>query len=84
MIGNRICAFTLSATFASICAAPFASAGKFDGSWSMTAVTTRGHCGTIPIGMGDIGRPHSFDRWIYRVLPNFSSVGASRPLGALP
>ena len=27
MIGNRICAFTLSAAFASICAAPFASAG---------------------------------------------------------
>ena len=62
MIGNRICAFTLSATFASICAAPFASAGKFDGGWSMTAVTTRGHCGTIPIGMGiSGGRIHSTD-----------------------
>jgi hypothetical protein len=52
MIGNRMCAFALATASAIICSAPPASAGKFDGSWSMTAVTTRGHCGTIPIGMG--------------------------------
>jgi creatinine deaminase len=27
-------------------------AAKFDGGWSMVAVTTRGHCGTIDIGLG--------------------------------
>ncbi|HEY8247585.1 MAG TPA: hypothetical protein VIG38_09930 [Hyphomicrobium sp.] len=32
-----------------------ASVAKFDGNWSITAVTTRGHCGTIPIGMGIAG-----------------------------
>ena len=52
MIGNRMCAFALSAASAIICSAPPASAAKYDGSWSMTAVTTRGHCGVIPIGMG--------------------------------
>jgi hypothetical protein len=25
---------------------------QFDGNWSMVAVTTSGHCGTIPIGLG--------------------------------
>lgn len=28
-----------------------AEAGRYDGTWSMTATTTRGHCGTIPVGM---------------------------------
>lgn len=28
-----------------------AHAGKFDGSWSMVAVTTKGHCGSVPMGM---------------------------------
>lgn len=51
MISNRMCAFALSAASAIFCSAPPASAAKFDGNWSMTAVTTRGHCGTIPIGM---------------------------------
>ena len=55
MIGIRMCAFALLAASASIIFAQPASAGKFDGSWSMTAVTTRGHCGTIPIGMGVAG-----------------------------
>jgi hypothetical protein len=55
MIGIRMCALALSAASASICSAPPASAAKYDGSWSMTAVTTRGHCGTIPIGMGVLG-----------------------------
>jgi hypothetical protein len=58
MIGNRM--FALATASAILCSAPPASAAKFDGSWSMTAVTTRGHCGTIPIGMGIVGgRIHS-------------------------
>lgn len=60
MIGNRMCAFALATASAIICSAPPASAAKFDGNWSMTAVTTRGHCGVIPIGMGiSGGRIHS-------------------------
>ena len=55
MIGNRMCAFALSAASAILCSAPPATAANYDGSWSMTAVTTRGHCGTIPIGMGISG-----------------------------
>ena len=55
MIGNRMCAFAVATASAVICSAPPASAAKFDGNWSMTAVTTRGHCGTIPIGMGVAG-----------------------------
>jgi hypothetical protein len=49
MIGNRICAFALSAAFTMICSLPPAIAAQFDGTWSMVAVTTNGHCGTIPI-----------------------------------
>lgn len=52
MTGNRMCAFALWVASAITCSAPDAIAGKFDGSWTMVAVTTRGHCGTIPIGMG--------------------------------
>lgn len=52
MTGNRICVFALSAASTIICSAPPAAAAKFDGSWSMVAVTTRGHCGTIPMGLG--------------------------------
>jgi hypothetical protein len=55
MIGNRLCALALSAASALILSAAPTSAAKFDGSWSMTAVTTRGHCGVIPIGMGISG-----------------------------
>jgi quercetin dioxygenase-like cupin family protein len=47
MIGNRMCALVLSAASAIVGSAPPASAAKFDGNWSMTAVTTRGHCGTL-------------------------------------
>ncbi len=52
MIANRWCALALSTAFATLCFATPTSAAKYDGSWSMTAVTTRGHCGVIPIGMG--------------------------------
>ena len=52
MIANRISTFALTAASALACHAVPASAGKYDGSWNMTAVTTRGHCGVVPIGMG--------------------------------
>ena len=51
MIGNRICAFALSAAFAILCFASPAIAAPFDGSWNMVLVTTNGHCGVIKIGM---------------------------------
>ena len=55
MIGNRKFALALLPLPALLFSAPPAAAAKFDGNWSMTAVTTRGHCGTIPIGMGITG-----------------------------
>jgi hypothetical protein len=51
MIGNRMCAFALSVAVAIICSALPAMAAQFDGNWSMVAVTTSGHCGTVPIGL---------------------------------
>jgi len=55
-MGNRTCALALAAAAAFILAAPPASsASRFDGNWSMTAVTTRGHCGTIPMSMAVSG-----------------------------
>src|SRR6186997_3551669 len=50
MIGNRMRVFALSTAF--ICLAPPANAAPFDGTWNMLAVTTSGHCGKIPIGLG--------------------------------
>jgi hypothetical protein len=55
MIGNRICAFALSTAFAIVCWLSPAIAATFDGTWSMVAVTTNGHCGKIPIGLGISG-----------------------------
>jgi hypothetical protein len=52
MIGNRICAVALSAAFAILSFAPSAIAASFDGTWSMLVVTTSGHCGKIPVGLG--------------------------------
>jgi hypothetical protein len=52
MIGNRMCAFSLSLAVAIICSALPAMASQFDGHWSMVAVTTSGHCGEIPIDVG--------------------------------
>ena len=52
MIGNHMRAFVLSTAFAIICSAPPALAAQFDGNWNMLAVTTHGHCGRIPIGLG--------------------------------
>jgi len=51
MIGNRMCAFALSAAFAIICFASPAIAAH-NGNWLMVAVTTSGHCGKINIGLG--------------------------------
>ena len=51
----------LLSAFAVVAFAVPASAARFDGAWAMTAVTTRGHCGTIPVGMlisrGEFLRP---------------------------
>lgn len=52
MIGNRMCTIALTAASAIIWSAPPASAARFDGNWSMVAETTRGHCGTIAVGLG--------------------------------
>ena len=52
MMGNRMRALALWTAFAIICSAPPALAAQFDGNWNMVAVTTRGHCGRIPIGLG--------------------------------
>lgn len=51
MIGSRSCVFALVAASAALCVPSAASAGRFDGSWNMVAVTTRGHCGTVDIGL---------------------------------
>jgi hypothetical protein len=52
MIGKRKCTIALSVASAIILSAPPATAAKLDGTWSMTAETTRGHCGTIAVGLG--------------------------------
>lgn len=49
MIGR--CAFALTAAFAILVSAAPAHAAPFDGPWSMTLVTTDGHCGKIRIGL---------------------------------
>ena len=52
MLAFRVCALALSAAFATISSTPPAIASQFDGNWSLVAVTTSGHCGTIPIDVG--------------------------------
>jgi hypothetical protein len=52
MLANRIRAFALSTAFAIVCFDPPAIAAQFDGNWSIVAVTTSGHCGRVPIGLG--------------------------------
>jgi hypothetical protein len=51
MIGNRICAIALAAASATICSTPFAIASPFDGTRSVVAQTTQGHCGNIQFGL---------------------------------
>ena len=49
MIDNRRRGVALSFGFAILAFAAPAGAAKFDGAWTMTAVTTNGHCGVIPV-----------------------------------
>jgi hypothetical protein len=60
MIGNCKRTIALSAASAILSSTPPAIAAQFDGEWSMVAETTRGHCGTIEVGLGiDRGRIYS-------------------------
>jgi len=60
MIRNRITSFALAAMVTAASCVPPAMAAKFDGIWRMVAVTTRGHCGVIPMGLKIYrGRIHS-------------------------
>jgi len=81
MIGNRMRVFALSTAF--ICLAPPANAAQFDGTWNMLAVTTSGHCGRIPIGLGiSHGRIFStggrFARYPIQLAGRVSSSGQER------
>jgi hypothetical protein len=59
MPANRLCAAVLAVSIAAL-AATAAIAAPFDGSWKMLVVTTSGHCGKIPVGLGiSHGRIHS-------------------------
>lgn len=51
MIRCRITFLALATMATAASFVPPALAGKFDGNWSMVAVTTRGHCGVIPMGL---------------------------------
>jgi hypothetical protein len=79
MIGIRMCAFTLLTAFVIICSAAPAIAAPFDGSWSMIAVTTSGHCGKIKIGLGiSHGRIYSTSgKFVFRPIQLAGHVSAS-------
>jgi hypothetical protein len=51
MVANRMLSIVVSGASVMLCAVTPALAAKFDGNWSMVAETTRGHCGTIEIGL---------------------------------
>ena len=55
MTSNRICAIPLTVALAVICLAPSAIAASFDGSWSVYAQTTRGHCESLQFGLAISG-----------------------------
>jgi hypothetical protein len=76
-IGNRMRAFALSTAFAIFCSVPPAVAAQFDGNWSMVAVTTSGHCGSISIGLG-ISRGRVYDRAV-NPLRGWSSIREETP-----
>ena len=64
MISHRMHAAALTAAFAIVCFAASAIAERFDGDWSMVAQTTRGHCGTIELGLAVRGgRIYSTSGW---------------------
>lgn len=50
MVVMRNCCLALAAASAMAGMALPASAARFDGTWSMVAQTTRGHCGVIQVG----------------------------------
>ena len=52
MIGIRMQSFALAALSAVLCSVPPATASEFEGSWTMVASTTSGHCGRIKVGLG--------------------------------
>src|SRR6187455_1824418 len=83
MIGNRIRVSVLSAAVGILCFAPPAIAAQFDGNWNMVAVTTSGHCGRIPIGLGiSNGRIYStggrFARYPIQLVGRVSAYGQVR------
>jgi hypothetical protein len=51
MTRTRLCSLALAAATATLWSAAPARADKFDGSWSMVAETTSGHCGVVAIGL---------------------------------
>lgn len=51
MIRHRPCLLALTAAAAILGSTPPARADKFDGTWSMVAETTSGHCGVVAIGL---------------------------------
>ncbi len=60
MVNSRIFVMALSAAALVSFTMPAASAPKFDGRWMLTAVTTNGHCGIIPVPMAIArGRIHA-------------------------
>jgi hypothetical protein len=60
MIGKLFASLALAGIVTGAVSASPAVASRFDGKWSMVAVTTRGHCGVIPIGLEiSRGRIHS-------------------------
>ena len=60
MVAKSILNITSIMTAAILCLAVPASAAHPDGTWTMTAQTTRGHCGTVEMGMAITrGRIHS-------------------------
>jgi hypothetical protein len=78
MIGNRIRACAFSTIFAIICFASSAIAAQFDGTWSMVAVTTSGHCGSVPVGL-EISHGRIFPLAEGSLVTQFSWSGAFPP-----
>jgi hypothetical protein len=64
MVGHRMCFFALAGAFAAVSASGFSSsatAASFNGSWTLIAQTTNGHCGVsqfdITISRGQVHYP---------------------------
>jgi len=60
MVGKNILGIVSIVTGAILCSGLPVSAAHPDGTWTMTAQTTRGHCGTVEMGLAITnGRIHS-------------------------